>query len=297
MSRRNKDYNFWSSAYGNNMTYRQYYNRLMELALAMFEWKNLPDTVDERFLEMTLFTRGNALFFKDEELGYLCLPSNNLGKYNVYNIPIKRRAFANNGYHINKNINDSVVIYNNFIRTNSTLDTEMFARRLANLDRTIDVNANAQKTPILIKCKDSDRLTVANAYKEYQGNSPVIFATEDFDPTTFQVLNTSAPYVCDKLYTLKTEIWNEALTYLGIMNLNVVKKERLISDEVKRNEGGVVASRYSRLEARRQACDKINKMFGLNIECNYREDFQTFADETASDTYTGDSKNEGEVNE
>ena len=78
----------------------------------------------------------------------------------------------------------------------------------------------------------------------------------------------------DKLYQLKTQYWNEALTYLGISNLNMQKKERLVSDEVSRSQGGVIASRYSRLEARRQAAQKINDMFGLNIEVDYREDFR-----------------------
>ena len=48
----------------------------------------------------------------------------------------------------------------------------------------------------------------------------------------------------------------------------------MITDEVTRNQGGVVASRYSRLQSRREACEKINAMFGLDIWCDYREDFQ-----------------------
>lgn len=90
----------------------------------------------------------------------------------------------------------------------------------------------------------------------------------------FGVLKTDAPYVSDALYQLKTQIWNEALTYLGISNVNITKKERLITDEVTRNQGGTIASRYSRLESRKKACKEINKMFGLNIDCDCREDFQ-----------------------
>lgn len=88
-------------------------------------------------------------------------------------------------------------------------------------------------------------------------------------------MKTDAPYICDKIYELKTKIWNEALTYLGISNVSVEKKERLITDEVDRSQGGVLASRYSRLVARQQACEQINKMFGLNVWCEYREDFDT----------------------
>lgn len=69
-------------------------------------------------------------------------------------------------------------------------------------------------------------------------------------------------------------IWNDVLTYLGISNVTFEKKERMLQDEITRSQGGTIASRYSRLEARRQACREINKMFGLNMTCNYREDYQ-----------------------
>ena len=105
-------------------------------------------------------------------------------------------------------------------------------------------------------------------------------------------ITTGAPYVADKLYTLKTQLWNEALTYLGISNINVQKKERLITDEVTRNQGGVVASRYSRLESRRQACDQINKMFGLKISCEYREDYREI--EESIDTTTNEEEDSNE---
>lgn len=258
----------------NNRTYLQYYNRLTELAISMFEWQNLPETIDQRFLEMCLFSDGMCIFFQDEVLGYLSLQCMIGGKLNVYRIPMERRAYATNGYQRELDGTNSVIIFNNYLHTNSMLDVEMFSKRLYNLDRAIDVNANAQKTPVLIQCDESQRLTMKNLYKQYEGNEPFIFGSKGLDANGLKVLQTGAPYVADKLYELKTQIWNEALTYLGISNINVVKKERMITDEVTRNQGGTVASRYSRLESRRQACKQINEMFGLNIWVDYREDFQ-----------------------
>lgn len=266
--------NFWESAHMNDAVFRQYYNRLTELSISMFEWKNLPETIDERFLELVLFTDGQAVFFRDEALGYLALQCAVNGGFNVYRIPMRRRAYAVNGYQKLLNETDSVIIYNNHMRTNSQLDVEVFSRRLWNLDRAIDVNAAAQKTPILITCDESQRLTMENLYMKYNGNQPVIYGNKGIDVKGVQVLKTDAPYVADKLYTLKTQIWNEALTYLGISNINIQKKERLITDEVTRNQGGTIASRYGRLEARRQACKQINEMFGLDIWVDYREDYQ-----------------------
>ena len=270
-----KDLQFGESALMNNQTYLQYYNRLTELAISMFEWKNLPDTIDARFLELCLYSDGMCIFFEDEVLGFLTLQCMIGGHLDVYRIPMERKAYAPNGYNRALNSTDSVIIFNNFLHTNSMLDVEMFSKRLYNLDRAIDVNANAQKTPVLIQCDDTQRLTMKNMYKQYDGNEPFIFATKNLDiGKGLTVLKTDAPYVADKLYDLKTNLWNEALTYLGISNTNTNKKERMITDEVTKGHGGTIASRYSRLESRRQACEKINKMFGTNISVDYRDDLK-----------------------
>ena len=297
MPRKPKDSMFCESALINNRTYLQYYNRLTELAISMFEWKNLPETVDPRYLEMCLFSDGMCVFFNDEVLGFLALQVAIGGQLNVYRIPIERRAYASNGYQMNLTEENSVIIFNNYLHTNSMLDVEMFSKRLYNLDRAIDVNANAQKTPILIQCDESQRMTMKNLYKQYEGNEPFIFGSKALDVNGLKVLQTGATYVADKLYELKVQYWNEALTYLGISNINTTKKERMITDEVTRNQGGVVASRYSRLESRRQACKQINNMFGLDIWCDYREDFQDIQEvinenEEEEEEYRGGSENE-----
>lgn len=287
--------NFWESAVMNNATYIQYYNRLIELSIAMFDWTGLPDTIDPRFLELTLFKYGQAVFFEDEVMGYLALTNAVQGGFDVYGYPVASRAYSPyNNYQKNLTLDDSVIIYNNYLRTPSSLDVEVFAKRLYNLDRVIDVNANAQKTPVLIKCAETQRLTMKNLYKEFDGNSPVIFGDNGMNDANFTVLSTEAPYVADRIYQLKTQIWNEALTYLGISNINVQKKERLITDEVSRNMGGVIASRYSRLNARQNACEKINKIFGLNVWCEYRDDYREL-DEELKDVNEDDDEKEPEV--
>lgn len=278
-----KDKQFWESAVLNNITFRHYYNRLTELAISMFEWKNLPDSVDPRFLELTLFSDGMGVFFKDDVLGFLCLQVAVNGGFNVYRIPKNRRAYAVNGYQAKLDESNSVIIFNNYLHTNSRLDVEMYSRRLWDLDRAIDVNAKAQKTPVVIQCDETQRLTMINLYKKYEGNEPFIFGDSALNTNGVKVLKTDAPYVADRLYTLKTQIWNEALTHLGISNINITKKERLITDEVTRNQGSTIASRYSRLEARREACKAINKMFGLDVWCDYREDYQTLTEQVLTE--------------
>lgn len=269
----------------NQRTYLQYVDRLTELSISMYDWKNLPNTIDARFLELALFNDGMAVFFKDEVMGYLGLQVMIGGALDVYRIPITRTAFAQNGYQMKLDQSNSVIIFNNMLHTNSILDVQEMSKRLYEIQRTIDVNVIQQKTPKIVTCSENQRLVMKNLYAQYIGNEPFIFGDKNLDLSGIKTLDTTSPYVADKLYELKTQYWNEALTYLGISNVNTVKKERMITDEVQRNLGGTIASRYSRLFMRQQACEQINKMFGLNISVDYKEDMQVL------DTYNANEAN------
>lgn len=287
---------FGESATVNNLTYMQYLNRLTELSVSMFEWKNLPPTVDARYLELHLFETGSMVYFDDDVIGNLCLDCLPSGRLDVYGNPVLRRAYSGyNNYQKLLKESNSVIIWNNYLHTNSILEVKMFARRLYNLDRIIDVNANAQKTPVLIQGTEQQRLTLKNLYKEFDGNSPFIFGDKNLDLNSLKCLQTGAPYVCDKLYNLKQMYWNEALTYLGINNSGAQKRERMLAIESSQAQGGTISSRYSRLQSRREAVKKINAMFGTNIEVNYREDFISIYEGQGVDTTQGES--EVELNE
>lgn len=292
--------NFDESLLGNTATYGQYLRVLSELAVSMFEWQNVPESVDVRYLEMQLFLSGLAVWFQDEELEnkpQLCLSCLPAGNFDVYGYPTKRTAYSRyNGYNKTLSSSDSVIIYNSLLRTPSVTDCMIYAKRLHTLDRIIDVNANAQKTPVLVRASEKQRLSLLNVYKEFDGNAPVIFGDDDLDPNALRAIITNAPFVADKIYELKTQYWNEALTRLGISNINTQKKERMITDEVTRNQGGIVASRYSRLESRRTAANKINQMFGTNIVVGYRQDYQ-IPDVLDVDNYLDNSGEGGETDE
>ena len=147
----------------------------------------------------------------------------------------------------------------------------MFAYKLANIARTIDINVNAQKTPLLIKGSDTQMLTLKNVYMKYDGNQPVLYTDKDLDLSGFTVLKTDAPFIAPALKELHDAIWNEALTYLGICNVNIQKRARLITDEVNANNEFILVNIEHMYEERKLACELINEKFGLNITVERRE--------------------------
>ena len=267
-----KNKNYFTTEIENAFSYMEYFNRITEIALTIFEWKGLPETIDPRFLELCLFYQGYACFFKDEVLGYLALRCTLGGTFDVYNIPKVRNAYAPNGYGKKCTDKDSVIIFNNYLHTPSSITSLEYARKLYELDRTIDINIKAQKTPILLLCSKEQQLTLENVYKQYDGNRPVIVGNPElFDTSSIKSISTGAPFVAPTLMNLKNDVWNECMTYLGVPNIREQKRERMIVDEVQREQGGVLANQYTKLTARQNACEQINNMFPeLNVSCDVR---------------------------
>lgn len=261
-------------------TIMDYYRRLRLLAMSMFDWQGLPPSVNIRYLEASLFESGRVLFFKDKsELGldYLALRCTIAAELNVYLEPVSFVAVSNQYSHIYK-LDDSVLIRNNYDSVPTTFSIMLFAQRLANAERTIDINIAAQKTPFMLLCDEKERMTIKNIYAQYTGNEPVIFGNKSLNPDLFKVLITNAPYVSDKIMIYKHNIMNECLTFLGINNANTDKKERLITDEAESNNQMISMGAQVMLIVRQQAAKLINEMFGLNISVELRRDPEEILD-------------------
>ena len=196
---------FSDSVFYQLYTFDQYLDLFTEIAISSFEWTGLPGTVDARFIEVGLYDNKAMLYFNDEVMGNLCLRTVLGGQLDVYNIPLDRRAYASNGYQRVCGRSDSVIIWDNMTHWCCKDKMEIYAKRLAELDASIDINCKAQRTPILIKGSEQQQLALQNAYMMYDGNQPVIFASNDFmegDGSSGGVFTTGAPFVADKLYEL-----------------------------------------------------------------------------------------------
>lgn len=257
----------------NDWTYTDYFYRLMLLARSVFKWNNLPNGLDEKWIEKFLFADGNCLFYKDETYGYMVAKCTDSGVLNPYDEPTKVTPYGTGymGKPLENNI-DCVIIRNNDIMLPTSPTLQLYAYRLANIKRTIDVNVNAQKTPKVVKCSNKQRLSMKKVVDQMEDNAITIYGDNNLETEEIKVLDINAPIVFDKLQIQFNDTWNEAMTFIGLNNANTDKRERLIVNEVDANNQQIEASAQVFLKARERACEQINKIFGLNISVEMRTD-------------------------
>lgn len=274
-SRNNLD--FIDSDLMNSETYFNYLDRFKKVALSIFEWVNLPKSMNARFLELSLYYDGIATLFKDEEYGFINTRCTNNGYINIYGLPTKLHCYSYD-LHRDKilytglredieNLQDTnaILVENNWDNVPTEPTLALFAQRLALAERASDTNVEAQRTPVMILVGENQRLTMENLYGQYRGNRPFIFGDKQQmqDMDSIKAINTNAPVVFDKLQNYKKEIWNEALTFLGINNVMIEKAERLITDEANSNNELINLNLQASLAPRKEACRQFNELFGL----------------------------------
>ena len=257
----------------NDMTFRDYYKKLKLLAKSVYKWNNLPNGIDEKWIEEFLFSEGCCMFFKDKKLGFMITRCVDDGTLNPYDEPTKLRPVATSYENVDcyENGVDCVLICNNDEKIPTVSSIILYAYRLADITRTIDINIAAHKTPVLLLCAEKQKMTLKNIYKQWNGFEPVIYGDKDLDLNGVKVLKTDAPVVFDTLQIEKNHIWNECMTFLGINNANMDKRERLVDDEVQANNEQVEMFALIGLKARERACELINGLFGTKISVEFRD--------------------------
>lgn len=275
------NYKFIDNMLVNDLTFIDYLNRFKKVALSVFEWVNLPKSMNSQWLEKCLYYNGMATLLKDKNYGFINTNCSSNGKINIYGLPTNFNCYSFD-YQTNRKLytglidglsetqkeagefNECILVQNNWDRTPTSGSMELFALRLYEAERTADVNIKAQKTPVMVLVDEEQRLLMENLYSQYDGNKPFIFGDKkQLGSDVLRSINTNAPFIIDKIIDYKKEIWNEALTFLGINNIMIDKKERLITDEANSNNELINLNLQSYLAPRQEACRQFNEKFGF----------------------------------
>lgn len=272
-----------NSQISNFKTYNMYFRQMLTLAENVFEFKNLPEFVDVSFLNKNLLRKGSVAFFEEKDLGLIALPYNVIGTLDVYGRPNKIEVFGENSFHRVLNRDEYVLMYDNNGRYPLYLDICQMAERIALCVRTIDINMIHQRTPRIWKTSQDKLLSVKNLVNNIDAMEEDVISYDSLDIEDLNAVLAPAPYVSDKIDLHLRELWAEFFRLIGVANLQEQKRERVIIDEMIASQGGTIASRFSRFEPRKNAVEKINKKFGVDIQVQYYDGEPTTEPEKEGD--------------
>ena len=264
-----------NSQLSNFLTYQMYLRQLLTLAENVFEFEGLPEFIDVSYLNKQLLRKGSIAFFKDEVMGLLALPYNNIGTLDVYGRPKTIQVIARNGYTRTLKQGEFVIMYDNNGRYPLLLDIYQHAERIALCKRVIDINIAQQRTPRIWLTNSDKKRSVEDLINDIDGNVERVLAYDNLNLDDLQAVCEPAPFVVDKIDIHLEKEWAEFFRLIGVANLVEQKRERLIQDEMTASMGGTIASRYSRFEPRKRAIEEINKKFGVDIKVKYYDGIPT----------------------
>lgn len=260
----------------NMRTYNFFLGALSQIALSMFQWENLPESMNQLWLENCLFENGQAALLYDRDFGFINTRSVINGKLNIYGRPVSLQCYSF-GYTKIREVYDGLVkdgpideqciLVENTVQRNATFPTlQLFAYRMANAQRSEDVNIKNQKFPYYIECDERQKMTIINAYQQIDGNSPVILGDKNGALSdAFKSISTVAPYVADKIQLYRRQIFREALEFLGVNCVVDNKRERLIADEANANNEVVNLNLQAFLVPRQRAASQFNEKYASEL--------------------------------
>ena len=257
---------YWQTEAYNKNLFNMFQNDLIELALSRFRWVGLPETCNARYLEWVLLNEGAAT------LAYPSLTSETLlslkcvqqGAPNMYDEPRSWRALGATGKtNFMCNWTNGVWIWENSTRYPLMVKINIWARELADIMRTKQINRYHMRMPLVITGPQDRAFDVQNFYKNIANGEPFVLAYDNFSDiqTSATMPERAREYIGDKLQAEWSNTWDAIYRELGVDSMPF-KEERMIEDEVNSTMQPTELARLSPLTTRRAACDKLNARFG-----------------------------------
>lgn len=252
-----------------HLLFAQYKN----VAVSIFKWEGLPDNMRSERIEKQLFEKGHTLFFEDNELGFLTLPTAKQG-LNVYGEPVTFIPYGVNYHGQIRSRDNAVLIKNNELQLSDAPILDYYVKQIVDIELTVAVNRDRIKTPYILEGDEKTLQSMKQFYRQINANEPVLYTQKNFSKEALAVHPTPTEYIGDKMAMQEHEYKNKIYEFLGLNNANTDKKERLVVDEVNANNEQVVASLNARLRQRQEAVEKINGMYNLNITVDIADAFK-----------------------
>ena len=260
----------------------------------MFTWKNLPETVPQAELEYLLQSNGTMFFTKVGKDFYALLGTLG-GQINAYYEPTKYTV-ANVALNLSKmyDIEKDGVLIRNDLRCNGLIPIlSKYASMLTDCEISLNTMSILMRVMFLISASDDKTKKSAEEFmnKILNGNYSIIADSQFFDGIKAQGMTQSFSQLIPQMIELTQYIKASALNEIGLNANYNMKKERITEQEYTLNIDALMPFAENMLNCRKKAVEKINKMYGLNIEVSLNSVWEVNQSELESETTLADMKN------
>lgn len=260
--------------------------QMFSIAQNRIQYPNLNDYIDMKYVNRCLFKQGVVASFIDDVLGHLILPFQNVGVLDCYGRPTSIMCYGLNGYHSKiLNRDEFVLLYDTTGEYPIIYDVEQYAERMALDIRTMDINIGQQKTPRIFTTSNENKMTVQNLMNNIDACENEVIAYDNIEINALNAILAPAPYIADKVNEHKREIWSEFLRFIGVTDITIQKKERLIKDEVNYSQGGTIIGRYASAYPRDIWKEQCKEKLGIDVDWHFYDNLNT--DLSLTDNNTG----------
>lgn len=256
-----------------------YFSRyLLQKILSVFKFEGIPETWSKDYFLYTMFICGFVSIVRTDKFGVIPQHCSLYG-YDVFYRPT-HVSIANPL--ITGNLRPRIGTECELIKLQPDYGScwdivSYYADLLALSTESLGVNLVNSKLAYVFACENK---TIAESFKKMYDNlnegNPAVFAdkklfTETGDPlwTTFQN-NLKQNYVAGDILNDMVKIDARFCTEIGIPNVNMAKASGVTDNEVEANNIDTKTKSALWLETIKDDLKRVNKMFDLNISCDFR---------------------------
>lgn len=281
----------------------QYVDYMFDRTQSMFRYKNLPDTIPQRILELMIQNYGHVCIAKHD--GELYAYRGGLGgEPDVYYRPTIYTV-SNPAQNFSANLKigeDCELILNDSTATGLLPMFCRYATMMAENDITLNMVSINSRAAVLINALDDTSHAAAEAYLKdlADGKLGVIGSPALFDGVRTQPYATSGQNFVTQLIELQQYVKASWFTDLGLSANYNMKRESVTSAEVMLDGDSLLPLIDDMLRCRKDGIEKVNQMFGTSIEVELAsawEDRQIETEtsqEMAQETSEGPEESEAE---
>lgn len=272
---------YWSNK---DYEYRYWFRALLQRLDACLEFKGLPDYWPKNFFNICLWSFGYVAVFKSERFGVTFQPCTLGGVWDFYYQP-SEAIVTNPKFHKRFTVGTDCELIKICGDYHGILDLiDYYAVKLSNLSTATNMGVANSKLPAVFSARtEAEKRTIEAAWDDVQSGKPILIAkqnsnTDEVIPgkNLFEVWNQNfhETYIVDKLLENIQTVLDQFYNEIGIAK-TVDKESHILNQEAAfqdRQSDSRIRDWKNYLD---ESFEKVNKMFGLNLEVNYARETYT----------------------